>query len=98
MWGSDVPRLTSVVGNYPNPFNSQTIIKYNVGNIGPIPVDISVVIYDVLGREVATVVNKKLSAGRYNIQWDASGMASGVYYYRLKTGDFVQTKKMVLLK
>jgi hypothetical protein len=55
-------------------------------------------IYDVLGKEVATIVNKKLPAGDYNYQWNTSGFASGVYFSQLKAGDFVRTKKLILMK
>jgi len=55
-------------------------------------------VFDVLGREVATLLTEEKSAGTYTVQWDASGVSSGVYFYRLKAGDFVQTKRMMVLK
>jgi len=59
---------------------------------------VSLNIYDVLGREVATLVNEELNAGTYTVQWDASGFPSGIYFYRLNAGNFVETKKMLMLK
>jgi hypothetical protein len=55
-------------------------------------------IYDILGREVATLVNKELSAGRHTYEFDGSGLSSGIYFYRLQTGEFTQTRKMLLIK
>jgi hypothetical protein len=55
-------------------------------------------IYDILGSEVATLVNENMNAGSYNIDWNAGSISSGVYFYRLQTGDFVDTKKMMLIK
>ncbi|MBL7128193.1 MAG: T9SS type A sorting domain-containing protein [Ignavibacteria bacterium] len=80
--------------NYPNPFNPSTTIKFDL----PKTSDAKLIIYDALGREVATLVNEKLSAGSYEVSWDGSSYTSGVYYYRLITESFVDTKKLVLLK
>lgn len=86
--------------NYPNPFNPATIIRWQLAVSGH--VDLS--IYNILGQKVATLVNKKQQAGSYQVEWDAAptsggqGFASGVYYYRLEAGSFVETKKLVLLK
>jgi enterochelin esterase-like enzyme len=86
--------------NYPNPFNPKTVIRYSVGANGHSPlqyVDLS--IYNILGQKVATLVNKKQMEGNYQIEWDASNFASGVYLYRLSADqDYSQTKKLVLLK
>jgi hypothetical protein len=85
--------------NYPNPFNPSTTISYTVGVNGHWPsqyVDLS--IYNTLGQKVTTLVNKKQPAGNYNVEWNASGFASGVYLYRLQAGDHVKTKKMILMK
>lgn len=83
--------------NHPNPFNNQTVIRYRVGNSLS---DNRVVleVFDIQGRRVSTLVNEHQPAGSYNIQWDASGLASGVYFYRLQIGPFVQTHKMTLLQ
>jgi hypothetical protein len=80
--------------NYPNPFNPMTTIQYSLANTG----NVSLKIYDVLGREVATLVNGRQAAGEYTVQFNAANLASGIYFYRLQAGDFVQTKKMMLVK
>jgi len=80
--------------NYPNPFNPSTIIKYEL----PRQSLVTLKIYDVLGREVAVLVNEQKPAGRYEFKFDGKNLSSGIYFYRIKAGDFVQTKKMILLK
>ncbi len=80
--------------NYPNPFNPTTNIKFQV----PSSNVVSLRVYDVLGREVATLVNETLHPGSYEASWDATGMASGVYYYRLTAGTFTESKRMLLLR
>ena len=80
--------------NYPNPFNPSTRISFSIPQSG----FASVKVYDVLGNEVATIIDKELSAGSFEIQFNASGLTSGVYYYTLKSGNFVQSKKMILLR
>ncbi len=84
----------SLSQNYPNPFNPSTQIKFSIKESGLV----SLKVYDMLGREVATIVNKELSAGNYSYSFNASGLASGIYLYRLETGSFIQTNKMMLLK
>ncbi len=96
---SKIPTEFVLEQNYPNPFNPSTTIKYSIPNIenqNAIPVQLKV--FDVLGREVATLVNKKQSPGNYEVRFNARSISSGVYYYQLKAGDFIQTKKMILLK
>ncbi len=80
--------------NYPNPFNPSTIIKYALAN----KQHTTLKVYDVLGNEVVTLVNKELPAGNYEVEFNASNLPSGVYMYKLTAGSFVQTKKMLLLK
>jgi len=80
--------------NYPNPFNPSTEISFQVSDFGLVEVSI----FDLLGRKVATLVNEKKHPGSYQVTWDATGQPSGVYFYRLSTTDFVQTKKLVLLR
>ncbi len=80
--------------NYPNPFNPSTNIKYDL----PKETFVVLKVYDILGRELATLVNEKQNSGRYNIRFDASNLASGIYVYRIIAGDFVQVHKMILLK
>ncbi len=88
--------------NYPNPFNPSTIISYEVGAKSPAaagPLYVQLVIYDVLGRAVKTLVNKTPPAGKYKVTFDATGFTSGVYYYKLKVGDKYETaRKMLLLR
>jgi hypothetical protein len=80
--------------NYPNPFNPKTNIKYQIKNNS----FVSIKIFDILGKEVETLVNEKQSSGMYEVSWDASQYPSGVYFYRLVTDGFTDTKKMILLK
>ena len=80
--------------NYPNPFNPLTIIEYSLPRSG----DVSLIIYNLLGEEVARLVDGFQQAGEYNTNWNASKISSGTYFYRLQAGDFVQTRKMLLLK
>ncbi|MCB0748661.1 MAG: T9SS type A sorting domain-containing protein [Ignavibacteriae bacterium] len=80
--------------NYPNPFNPSTIIRYTIPEAG----NVSLKIYDVLGREVRTLINKELNSGEHEIEFDAGSLSSGIYFYNLKTGNFTSTKKLILLK
>jgi hypothetical protein len=89
-----LPKVYELAQNCPNPFNPQTTIKFAL----PKESKVSLKIYDVLGREVMTLVDRTMSPGVYDVVLDASNIASGVYFYRLTAGEFVQTKKLVLLK
>ena len=80
--------------NYPNPFNPSTTIEYQLPNNG----EVNLKIYDILGREVAILVNEIKKSGKYSIEWNASQMASGVYFYRLSSGTNNNVKKLLLLK
>jgi hypothetical protein len=80
--------------NYPNPFNPKTGVRFQVPGVS----DVKLVVYDLLGREVAVLVNEKKAPGRYEVQFDGKGLASGVYLYRLTAGTFSQVRKMVLLR
>ncbi len=80
--------------NYPNPFNPATIINFRVSVAGSVRLSI----FDILGREVAVLVNENKYAGSYSVQWNAEGVPSGVYFCRLKAGSYVQTKKLVMQK
>ncbi len=88
------PEYYNLFQNFPNPFNPSTTIRYSI--IQPDLVRIKV--YDILGREVKTLVNEFKQVGTYEVQLDASGLASGIYLYRIESGNFIQTKKMILLK
>ena len=94
-----VPETSILYQNYPNPFNPVTTVKFEIPTKG----HVSLVIYDVAGHLVRTVVNEERDAGRHKTAWDGknstgAAVASGIYFYRLVAGDFVQTKKMVLLR
>ena len=91
---SGIPNNSSLFQNYPNPFNPITNIKFQIAKSG----DVKLVVFDVLGREVTTLVNEQLNPGTYEVQWDASSYPSGVYFYRLITNTYSETKKMVLMK
>jgi penicillin amidase len=89
-----VPERTALHQNYPNPFNPTSKIKYSV----PVAEFVTLIVYDVLGSEVATLVNEEKPAGSYDVEFDATVLSSGIYFYRLRAGDFIQAKKMVLMK
>ena len=93
--------------NYPNPFNPATKIKFTI----PTPPSssplvkgrnevgfVTLKVYDVLGNEIVTLVNKELLAGEYEVEFDGSSLTSGIYFYTLRTGNFTNTKKLILLK
>ena len=89
-----LPKEFELSQNYPNPFNPSTTFQFQI----PEQNHVTLKVYDILGNEVATIVNGQLPTGSYNYQWEASGFASGVYIYRLQAGNFVKTKKLVLMK
>jgi hypothetical protein len=91
---TNLPTVYSLMQNYPNPFNPTTMIKYALPKVS----DVTLIIYDILGRKVTTLVNEPQQPGSYEIKWDASNVSSGIYFYQLKTKDYVDTKKMILLK
>ena len=74
------------------------MISWQVGAIPMSPVEVDLSIYNILGQKVATLVSEKQKAGMHTVEWDASGMASGVYYYRLVTKNYVATKKLIILR
>ena len=80
--------------NYPNPFNPTTIIRYSLPKNGLVTLKV----FDILGREVATLANEYKVAGIYDVTFNASNLASGVYIYQLRSGDFVANKKLILMK
>ena len=97
-----IPVEFSLEQNYPNPFNPVTKIKFNIPSVIASETKQSqhvlLKVYDLLGREVVTMVDEFRQAGSYEIEFDASQLSSGTYYYRLKVSDFVETKKMTVLK
>ena len=105
--GNDLPIQFSLSQNYPNPFNPATKIKYDVpSNVKGKTSNVKLIVYDILGREIETLVNETKKPGSYEVNWDGSRYASGVYFYRLITDDpstssgqgYVETRKMVLIK
>jgi PKD repeat protein len=91
---SNIPEKFNLYPNYPNPFNPQTIIKFDVAK----PQNVKIRIYNTLGREVATLINQSMSAGTYTVDFDGSNLASGIYFYAMESNDYVMVNKMVLVK
>jgi parallel beta-helix repeat protein len=89
-----LPTEYTLYQNYPNPFNPVTTIKYDLPNTS----EVTLIIYDILGRKIKELVNTKQQAGRYEVQFDASNLASGVYIYQLIAENYIQSRKMILLK
>jgi len=90
----EVPTEYLLSQNYPNPFNSSSVIKYSVSKSS----HVSLKIFNTLGEEIEALVNEEKPVGTYELNWNAANLPSGVYFYRLQAGDFVQTRKMILLK
>jgi hypothetical protein len=88
------PNLFTLEQNYPNPFNPSTVISYQL----PVNSMVSLKIYDILGNEIATLVNEEKPAGSYEVEFKAATLPSGIYFYQLKAGAYSETKKMILLK
>ncbi len=80
--------------NYPNPFNPATTIKYEI----PVPGFVSLKVFDVLGNKVVTLVEEELQQGQYKVDFNGNGLTSGIYFYQLKVGNYIQTKKMIVIK
>jgi len=91
---TNIPKEFKLSQNYPNPFNPMTNVKFSIVKAG----DVKIVVYDVMGREVQTLVNERLGAGTYEVKFDGSMLTSGVYFYRLTTAGFAETKRMLLIK
>ena len=94
-----LPHAFILYNNYPNPFNPNTILRYDLPEGGLV----NITIYDMMGRKVSTLVNRKQTAGYKSVQWNAtnnagSPVSAGIYLYMIQAGEFRQTKKMVLLK
>jgi len=89
-----LPMSYSLDNNYPNPFNPTTTIEFSLPKSGLT----KLIIFDIMGREAERLVNSRMAVGKYKVTWDASNFASGIYFFRLRSGDFVETRKMVLLK
>jgi hypothetical protein len=91
---AQLPSSYKLLQNYPNPFNPMTVMSYMI----PVSSMIRLSVFDVLGREVAVLVNEEKSAGMHTMSWDAAGFPSGVYFYRLTAGNFTETRRMLLAK
>lgn len=91
---TDKPEIFALFQNYPNPFNPQTEISFHLPESSYITLEI----FNTLGQKVVTLVDGKGEAGRYRITWDGTGFTSGVYFYRLATGNFVETRKMLMIR
>jgi hypothetical protein len=89
-----IPAAYALHQNYPNPFNPSTTIEFALPHAGYVALRV----YNVLGEEVATVIEGNHDPGTFKVTWDASGLPSGVYFYRLTAGEYVQTNKMVLMR
>jgi hypothetical protein len=101
---SEIPKSFTLMQNYPNPFNPTTKIRFTIplsrgvsGSAGR-GVSVKLVLYDILGKEITTLINENLSPGTYETEWNALNYSSGVYFYQLQVNDYLETKKMVLLK
>ncbi|MFZ5947185.1 MAG: lamin tail domain-containing protein [Stygiobacter sp.] len=89
-----IPRAFSLHQNYPNPFNPSTVIRFELVRSEYV----TLVVYDLLGNGIHTLVSRHLEVGSYNVKWEPNGLASGVYIYTLKAGNYVQSKKMILMR
>jgi hypothetical protein len=89
-----IPARTTLLSNYPNPFNPETIIRYQLSASSYV----KLTVFDVLGREITTIVNKEQKAGTHEVKFNGSNLNSGIYMYQLRAGSFIQTRKMVYLK
>jgi hypothetical protein len=89
-----LPDKFALFQNYPNPFNTTSVIKYSIPQLS----QVSLKIFNTLGEEIETLVNEEKPIGTYELTWNAANLPSGVYFYQLKAGEFVQTNKMLLLK
>jgi len=91
---SSLPMEYSLSQSHPNPFNPSTQITYSI----PKTIDVTLKVYDVIGREIAVLVNERKPAGEYSVTWDAVGIPTGVYFYRIVAGEYIETKKMVVIR
>ena len=97
--GDKLPNEYNLYQNYPNPFNPVTKIKYSIPAVETHrDASVRLEVYDILGRRIASLVNERQKPGDYEVTFDGSGLASGVYFYSLSAGTFHQTKKLILLK
>jgi len=93
-YNNEIPDKFSLEQNYPNPFNPVTTIKYQILNAG----FVNLTVFDILGREIKQIVNENQNTGTYTVQFDAENLTSGIYFYKLQTNEFTETKKMMVIK
>lgn len=91
---SDIPIDYSLSQNFPNPFNPETSIRYSI----PEQSHVTIKVFDILGREVTTLVDGEKNVGNYEVKFNSKKISSGIYFYRIQAGDFLSTKKMIVLK
>ena len=91
---ADIPDTFTLFANYPNPFNPSTTIKYNLQKSD----NVTLIIYNISGQEIERLVNEFQIMGEHEITWHPKALSSGIYFYRLKTGEFSKTKKLILQK
>ncbi|MBI1932092.1 MAG: T9SS type A sorting domain-containing protein [Ignavibacteriales bacterium] len=89
-----IPNYYALNQNFPNPFNPETKISYSIAENS----NVTLKVYNILGSEIATLVNKKQNSGNYEVSFNAVNISSGIYFYTLQSGNYTQTKKMVLVK
>jgi len=95
----ELPEQYLLSQNFPNPFNPSTKIKYTIPDVGTALIKfVQIKVYDILGSEIATLVNEEKPAGNYEVEFDGSNLSSGIYFYRLQAGAISETKKMILLR
>ena len=90
----EIPSEFKLYNNYPNPFNPSTKIKFDIPNA----TIVNLTVYDITGKEVETLVDGNLNAGTYDVEFTAENLSSGIYFYKIESADFIDTKKMILLK
>ena len=89
-----MPDIFNLSQNYPNPFNPATTIKFDIAKASLVKLSV----FDITGKEIEVLTNERLNPGTYSVKWDAGKVSSGIYFYRLTAGDFIQTRKMILVK
>ena len=95
---TEIPSAYSLEQNYPNPFNSMTNVKFQLKSGMLNGGNAKIIVFDILGKEIKELVNEELSPGTYQVNFDGSNLTSGIYFYRMTAGDFIETRKMILIK
>ncbi|MHB1687480.1 MAG: T9SS type A sorting domain-containing protein [Ignavibacteriaceae bacterium] len=91
---NNIPATFSLFQNHPNPFNPSTVIKYDISKES----FVTLKVYDILGREVVSLINEEKQSGKYQVTFNANNLSSGIYFYRIKAGEFIQTERLILLR